>query len=241
MDDDTPPHRNEARQLNRGVVLMLVGSFCFAVVLYGNGDAGPHHRSAVPLAVLYLVAGLGQSIAGMSYILRAIQAPTSEPSERPTAFAYAAFAVMLTVLAFGNVYYIGSARQPNAFNEPLSVADSLYLAVSTLTSVTNADVLPLAGWARLVVAGQMLFDILVAGILIAGVFLLANRPPADAGGDATPDATEPTTGEPTGPSRTRPSGGGNDDDPPKPRTLPGLALCVGLAGLGLAYLARRRE
>jgi voltage-gated potassium channel Kch len=59
---------------------------------------------------------------------------------------------------------------PAAFNHPLSGADAIYFSVTTLTTVGFGDLVPVSRAARLAVAGQMLFDLVLLAGFISAVF-----------------------------------------------------------------------
>lgn len=151
---------------------LLVANMLAALALFGGGDSGPRARLAVPGAVVYVLSTLLGTFAGVGAVLRASRAGPLQRAQRRRALGEGATAIVLALLAFANVYYVGSARDPGAFSEPLSAVDAVYFAVGNLTTASLQDISPLAGWARAVVATQMLLDLLLAGTVVAGVLTI---------------------------------------------------------------------
>jgi hypothetical protein len=70
----------------------------------------------------------------------------------------------LLLLLFASTYFVMSADDPAAFTETLSRSDALYFTIVVFSTVGFGDITPHAEAARLVVAGQIMLDLLVLGL-----------------------------------------------------------------------------
>jgi hypothetical protein len=124
----------------------------FVVPMDRQGKAQP----AVAVLAVMTVSGL----------LGALQVRTILRSRRPTlrAIEALAFTIPLLLLGFASVYFLMSQSDPTAFTEALSRADALYFGVTVFATVGFGDITPVSQSARMVVTGQMIFNLLVLGV-----------------------------------------------------------------------------
>lgn len=96
--------------------------------------------------------------------------------------------VVLFLVLFASTYL---AFSPGSFSEPLDHVGALYFAVTVFATVGFGDITPVSDAARIVVAIQMLLDLVVIGVIVQ-VFVsaarsgLSGRTPAE-GTDAARD------------------------------------------------------
>jgi voltage-gated potassium channel len=67
---------------------------------------------------------------------------------------------------FAAIYVVISDGQAEAFTEPLSRTDALYLTVTVFATVGFGDIAPRSDLARVVTMVQMLGDLLVVGVVL---------------------------------------------------------------------------
>jgi hypothetical protein len=79
------------------------------------------------------------------------------------------------LLIFAAGYYVASQTDPAAFSEPLSRSDALYFTITVFATVGFGDITPVAEGLRLVVAVQMLADLLVLGLVLQAVLNAVRR------------------------------------------------------------------
>lgn len=70
----------------------------------------------------------------------------------------------LFLLLFASAYFILSLDDPARFTEPLSRSDALYFTITVLATVGFGDISPTAETTRLLVAAQMLLDLVLLGL-----------------------------------------------------------------------------
>ena len=70
----------------------------------------------------------------------------------------------LFLVLFASAYFMLSSGDPERFTEPLSRSDALYFTVTVFATVGFGDISPAGESTRLLVAGQMLLDLVVLGL-----------------------------------------------------------------------------
>lgn len=70
----------------------------------------------------------------------------------------------LFLLLFASIYYTASLNDAGTFSERLSRTDALYFTVTTFSTVGFGDITPKGEGARVMVATQMLLDLVVLGL-----------------------------------------------------------------------------
>ena len=169
-----------ARPARRTVVrsaLRAAGATAVLVVIY---YLLPLHSASTPAAVTILALGLVALIALVAFQVRAIVA-----SRFPVLRAIEALAtsVPLFLLLFASTYVVMARISVGNFSEPLTRTDALYFAVTVFSTVGFGDITAKTEAARLVVAGQMITDLLILGIaikVIVGAVQQRRQPPEQA-------------------------------------------------------------
>jgi hypothetical protein len=118
------------------------------------------------------------------------------------------------IVVFALSYYVMQVRDPQQFANLTSRTDSLYYTVVTLGTVGYGDVHPVGELAKIVTMVQIVFDLVVIGLLLsiaaARVMGLANTRVQDAVEDAVQDAMQDAMQNPANGI----SHAGNDGDDP---------------------------
>jgi voltage-gated potassium channel len=137
--------------------------------------SGEHNSAIVQLSVglIIFIAVLVQQVGG---ILK---------SAKPIRRGIVALAVILPlfIVVFASTYLTMSALDPNAFTEQLGKANGLYFTVTVLSTVGFGDITPVTDAARMVVAFQMVVDLVIVAmgarlLLGATASAMENRPKA---------------------------------------------------------------
>jgi ion channel len=139
-------------------LLRALGSTIALVVLY---YLLPLEESSIPVVVVILAIGL----AGL-VLLVAFQVRSIIKSQFPELQAVGALAtsIPLFVLLFAATYFIMDRISAGAFSEPLTRTDALYFTMTVFATVGFGDITAKAEFARIVVTGQMVLGIVIAGI-----------------------------------------------------------------------------
>jgi len=151
---------------------VLLGLYYF-LPFDGLGGAGP---------LIRLVVGLGAFV-----VLVVWQTRTIIRSPHPGLRAIEALAVTipLLMLAFAAAYYAMEHANAQAFTEPLTRTDSLYFAVTVMTTTGFGDIAARTEPARVVVTIQMALDLLVLGLGLRVILGAVKVGRARTGGDTS--------------------------------------------------------
>ncbi len=95
--------------------------------------------------------------------------------------------VVLFLVLFASTYLTLSAE---SFSRPLSHVSALYFTITVFSTVGFGDITPETDPARVVVAVQMLLDLVVIGLIVR-TFVAAVRTGLTASGDEDDDASPP--------------------------------------------------
>ncbi|RRO13972.1 two pore domain potassium channel family protein [Saccharopolyspora rhizosphaerae] len=79
------------------------------------------------------------------------------------------------LLIFSAGYFLASQTNPMAFSEPLTRSDALHFTITVFATVGFGDIHPVAEPLRLVVAIQMLADLLLLGLVLQAVLNAVRR------------------------------------------------------------------
>lgn len=79
------------------------------------------------------------------------------------------------LLIFSAGYFLASQTAPAVFSEPLTRSDALYFTITVFATVGFGDIHPVAETLRLVVAVQMLADLLLLGIVLQAILNAVRR------------------------------------------------------------------
>jgi hypothetical protein len=151
--------RRRRRLLVKAVVRILATTALLLVVYFQIPIGG----SATTWGwVTLLISLLAFALAAAFQIRRIMDAPL--PQLR--AIETVATAIPVFVILFALVYVTMSETQPASFSEPLTRAAGLYFAVTVFTTVGFGDIVARSDGARLVVAVQMVLDLIILGGLV---------------------------------------------------------------------------
>ncbi|MDD7942485.1 potassium channel family protein [Actinomycetospora lutea] len=79
------------------------------------------------------------------------------------------------LLLFATGYYLASQAQPGSFSELLDRVDALYFTITVFATVGFGDISPVSAGTRIVVAVQMLADLVILGFVLQAVVGAARR------------------------------------------------------------------
>jgi voltage-gated potassium channel len=127
----------------------------------------PLSHGSVSFLATALILGLTALAATAIWEVRAIVR-----SRAPAIRAMQALATLVPffILLFASTYFILSNQAPATFSEPLSRSDALYFTITTFATVGFGDIAPRSEAVRLLVAGQVLLDLIILGLGIRVIF-----------------------------------------------------------------------
>ncbi len=162
--------RTERRRAVTASVLRCAISAAAIMTLYFllPLDRGPFDSGAL----LSLVAGGILFAASLGWQLRRIA-----KADLPQLRAMEAMAVVapLFIFMFSVTYLVLSNIHPGSFNQRLDHVSSLYFTVVTLGTVGYGDITPKTDIAELVVAGQIVLDLVLIAFLARVIFGMSKR------------------------------------------------------------------
>jgi voltage-gated potassium channel len=112
-------------------------------------------------AELVLVVGLAVFVATAYWEIHSIVRSTFPGLRGVQALATL---VPFFLLLFASTYFMLSFQEPTTFSEPLTRSDALYFTIITFATVGFGDVVPRSEAVRLLVAGQVLLDLVILGL-----------------------------------------------------------------------------
>ena len=161
--DDTPPSARPSRARMVVVGLRATATTAIMVALYFLLPLSTR-PDTVTLAILVvgLVAIGGLIVFQTRAIVRA---------RHPALRAVETLAVVIPgfLLLFAAGYFLASQARPESFSEPLTRVDALYFTITVFATVGFGDISPVTAGTRLVVAGQMIADLLVLGLVLQAI------------------------------------------------------------------------
>lgn len=127
----------------------------------------PLDRDSVSSLAIALTLGLVLLTATAVWEVRAIVR-----SRAPAVRAAQALATLVPffLLLFASTYFVLSSQAPTTFSEPLTRSDALYFTITTFATVGFGDITPRSEAVRLLVAGQVLLDLVILGLGIRVIF-----------------------------------------------------------------------
>ena len=150
-----------ARRRRALVTLGLLRAGATAVLLVALYYLLPLDRRSTESLVLVLAVSLTALLATTVWQVRAI-IRSDYPGIRATQAL--ATVVPLFLLVFATTYFMLSFQEPASFSERLNRSDALYFTITTFATVGLGDISPVAEGVRLLVAGQVLLDLVVLGL-----------------------------------------------------------------------------
>ena len=79
------------------------------------------------------------------------------------------------LVVFAMVYLASSTTNPHSFNEPLNHVRALYFTVTVFSTVGFGDITPTTDSMRMIVAAQMLLDLILIGSVVRILFSRAKQ------------------------------------------------------------------
>jgi hypothetical protein len=150
-----PDRRSQVRAVITVVVESFIATAVLLVLYYVVPTPGSIVVGSLACAVIFL------GVVGLE--LRGIVR-----NPRPVARAVVAMSRILPlfIVLFAWLYVAISLSDPRTFSEPLTRAGSLYFTITVLSTVGFGDITPITDAARLVVAVQMLCDLVVIVVVV---------------------------------------------------------------------------
>jgi len=168
--DDRADGRGPSRRLLIKANLRAIATSSVLVALYFllPMDASGGTSSTV----VKLMLGLIVFIAVLGWSVRRIV-----DSDNPGLKAYESLfvAIPLFLLLFSAAYVQMSQIDDASFTEPLSRTDALYFTITIFSTVGFGDISPATGTTRLVVAAQMMLDLVVLGLGVRVIVTAVQR------------------------------------------------------------------
>ncbi len=143
------------------ISLGLLRAGGIAVLLVALYYLLPLDRPSASSLTVALVIGLVVLLATMFWEVRAI-VRARFPGIRATQAL--ATTVPLFLLVFAATYFMIAVHDPATFSEPLTRSDALYFTITTFATVGFGDIAPRSEPVRLLVAVQVLLDLVILGL-----------------------------------------------------------------------------
>jgi voltage-gated potassium channel len=158
-----PEDAPQARPSARLIALSAARAVADTGVLLALYYLLPLNSEATWAAITTLAIGLAALIGLVVFQVRWILA-----SPFPVIRAVEALAtcIPLFLLLFASTYFVLERLSAGNFSEPLTRSDSLYFTVTVFSTVGFGDITPKTELARLLVTGQMVVDVIIAGLAI---------------------------------------------------------------------------
>ncbi len=114
-------------------------------------------------AVIYLILGsIGYSVVLAWQVRKIVDA--DYPMLR--AFEALGVAIPLLITVFAALYFTIAQSNPDHFSEVLNRSGALYFTITVLATVGFGDIVPKTDFARLLVAAQMMINLLLLGTVV---------------------------------------------------------------------------
>ena len=153
-------------QLKRLAIRLVARSLGVAVLLFTGYYVLPMNRpersGLVVLVVGLLVLGL--------VLAWQVHAIIGSPFPRIRAFETLTIGIPLLLIVFASAYYLIEQADINSFTAPLSKTDALYFTVTVFSTVGFGDITAKTELARILVSIQMMFDLLIFGLVAKLIF-----------------------------------------------------------------------
>lgn len=124
-----------------------------------------------PIQVISDVVGVGMFIIGIGglawLVIYAIRKYAAAPTDTGNRMLGALLIVYLVVIGFAMIYYLIEESSSGQFSGLETRTDSLYFTIITLGTVGYGDIVPVGQLARTVAMVQVLFDLVLIGLLLS--------------------------------------------------------------------------
>ena len=153
-------------QRNRLVSKMLTRSILVALLIVVAYYTLPLDRPA-DAGLIILIVGLLALAGILSWQIRMI---VGSPFPRIRAAETLIVGIPLLLVVFASVYYLIGKAQVDSFSESMSKTDAMYFTVTVFSTVGFGDITAKSESARTLVTLQMLFNLVVFGLVAKLIF-----------------------------------------------------------------------
>ena len=151
----------------RGLAFQLVArALIVSTLLFVGYYLLPMNRPEGSGVIVLIVGVLALGLV----LLWQVRAIVGSPFPRLRAFETLTIGVPLLLLVFASSYYLIEQADADSFTQPLSKTDALYFAVTVFSTVGFGDITAKTELARILVSIQMMFDLLVFGLVAKLIF-----------------------------------------------------------------------
>jgi voltage-gated potassium channel len=140
----------------------------------------PIRAKSVMQDVLWLVAALGAFAGVIALQVRGI---VNSRYPRLRAIESMAVSIPLFLIVFARIYLTLSATTLHPFSIELDRTRALYFTITVFSTVGFGDITPTTDFARLIVAAQMMLDLVVLGAIVRVLLGAAERGRANRAGE----------------------------------------------------------
>ncbi|MEV4643307.1 potassium channel family protein [Saccharopolyspora sp. NPDC049357] len=167
-----PPTSPVTRTPRRRVIVVSIRATLTVVLLVAVYYLLPLTARPGGYTLLGLLVGLAAITGLIVWQIRAI-VRSRNPGLR--ALETLTLVIPAFLLIFSAGYFLASQTNPAVFSEPLTRSDALYFTITVFATVGFGDIHPVAEPLRLVVAVQMLADLLLLGLVLQAVLNAVRR------------------------------------------------------------------
>ena len=198
MAPSTPRYEDlTPAQRNRLITKMLTRSIVVALLIVVAYYTLPLDRPA-DIGLVILVVGLLALAGILTWQIRMI---VGSPFPRIRAAETLIVGIPLLLVVFASVYYLIDKAQVDSFSEAMTKTDAMYFTVTVFSTVGFGDITATSEVARTLVTLQMLFNLVVFGLVAKLIFgaVEMGLQRLSAGQGKPPAGEPPLTAEPETP------------------------------------------
>ena len=113
--------------------------------------------------IVVLIVGLLVLACVLAWEVRSI---LNSPFPRVQAFQTLLVGIPLLLCVFASAYFMVELAQPDSFTQPMNKVGAMYFTVTVLSTVGFGDITAKTDFARSLVTGQMILNLVVLGLII---------------------------------------------------------------------------
>jgi len=173
-------------QRKRLATQLVLRSLVVAILMFIGYYALPLNRPENAGIIVLIVGVLVLSLV-LTWQIRAIM---GSPFPRLRAFETLTIGVPMLLIVFASAYYLIQNADADSFSAPLGKTDALYYTITVFSTVGFGDITAKSELARILVSIQMMFDLVVFGLvakLIFGAVEIGLRKQRTGDSTTTPD------------------------------------------------------
>jgi len=155
-----------ASQRKRLATQLVLRSLVVAILLFVAFYTLPMNRPE-RAGIVVLIVGVVVLALVLTWQIRAIM---GSPFPRLRAFEALTIGVPLLLIVFASAYYMIQNADPDSFSAPLGKTDALYYTITVFSTVGFGDITAKSELARILVSIQMMFDLVVFGLVAKLIF-----------------------------------------------------------------------